>query len=315
MTVFTSGHIERHLKNVHFIEGLRAQRNKGKVAPLRLVLGLFRDAKATDPRDKVYALVGLSDAFRVATASTLSYERSVSDTYWLWTIHTLRTEKSLEILSAVNRYKTSSSAVTYSWVPDWNATDDSIMHHVTAWPSARFQASACSEMDIKFQDKETVLGLTGHLLDQIEAVGLVCSISVKARIFGFAYLAQSYFFQQMWRGWEATARVGERKTYGPTGESIWDAYWQTVLFGDHGCDREEKERVRAEFDAFYAAFRKPYSSAEWWRLYWIRHLWAIYLVVELILVGLGARGKYKRGSGLEFTARCTQMGGRRLIRT
>jgi hypothetical protein len=171
-------------------------------------------------------------------------------------------------------------------------------------------------MDIKLRDQETVLGLTGHLLDQIEAVGLACSISVKARIFGFAFLALNYFFQQMWRSWEATARVGERKTYEPTGESIWDAYWQTILFGDHGCDQEEKERVRAECDAFYAAFRKPYSSAERWRFYWIRHLWAIYyFVIVLIRVGLEARGKYKRGCGLAFTTRCTQMGGRRLIRT
>lgn len=315
MTTFTSEQIQRNIKNVYFIECMREQIQKGQAAPLRYALNLFRESKATDPRDKVYALVGCSLAFRDATPAMLSYERSVGDAYRIWTIHALQTEKSLEILSAVKRYRTSSDAVPYSWIPDWNATDDDKLGHVAAWPSQRFQATAASEIDISFRDQETVLGLLGHMLDRIESVGTVCSMSVTMKIFGFTFLARYYIFDQMWRSWEALAQVRQRPTYTPTGENMWDAYWQTLLFGENGADEDEKKRLRTEFDEFYAAFRKPYLFGERCRLYWSRHLWAIYYVVTLVLTILGVRGKYKKGSGLAFTSRMNQTGGRRLVRT
>ena len=315
MTTFTSDQIDRNRKNAHFIESMRERIQKGQASPLRYALNLFRESKATDPRDKVYALVGCSLAFREATPAMLSYELSVGDAYRIWTIHTLQTEKSLEILSAVNRYKTSSNAVPYSWVPDWNATEDHVLSHVAAWPSRRFQATAASEIEISFRDHETVLGLSGHLVDRIESVGIVFSFSVKMKIFGLGLLARFYLFQQVWRSWEAIAQVRQRLTYTPTGENMWDAYWQTLLFGENGADEDQKGRIRTEFDEFYLTFRKPYLSGECLRLYWSRHLWAIYYVVTLVLTVLKVRGKYKKGSGLAFTSRLEQTGGRRLVRT
>ena len=315
MTTFASEQITINIRNTHFIECMRQQIQKGQAAPLRYALSLFRDSKATDPRDKVYALVGCSLAFRQATPAMLSYERSVGDAYRIWTIHALRTEKSLEILSAVKRYQTSRNAIPYSWVPDWNTTDNNIVTHVAAWPSQRLQATAASEIDISFRDQETVLGLSGHLLDRIESVGIIYSISAKTKIFGFTILARNYLFQQVWRSWEAVAQVRHRPTYTTTGENMWDAYRQTLLFGEKGADEDEKERLSTEFDEFYAIFRKPYLFGESWRLYWNRHLWAIYYVITVVLTGLASRGKYRKGPGLAFTSRLQQVGQRRLVRT
>jgi hypothetical protein len=97
------------------------------------------------------------------------------------------------------------------------------------------------------------LGLTGHLLEPVEEVELVFHVPPKAKNFGFAFLATLFYIQQIWRSWEATAQLGQRQTYKDTEESMWDAYWQTVLFGEHGFRHEEKERVQAEFDTFFSA--------------------------------------------------------------
>ncbi|KAJ9653647.1 hypothetical protein H2198_007198 [Neophaeococcomyces mojaviensis] len=244
----------------------------------------FRDMKATDPRDKIYALVNLSEAYQVADPSMFSYDRSISDAYRVWTIHILRTENSLETLSAVGRYKTSNSTVTYSWVPDWNTTSDNIAHHTLRWPSATFRASASSGVNFEFQNEDTILGLTGHLLDRIEAVGLIYDYPTKARTFGSENIAIFYRIQQVWRSWEMVAQVRQRRTYMNTRESIWDTYWQTMLFGEHGHGQEEKERVRAEFNTFLTIERKPFFVGEWLRLFWIKYLRAVYYVLTEILL-------------------------------
>jgi hypothetical protein len=96
-----------HIRNAFSVETLREQIAADRLPLLRTILNLFRTAKATDPRDNIYGIVGLSSVrLDPQPAPTLSYEQSVEDIYRLWTVYILRTEKSLEILSMVNRYET-----------------------------------------------------------------------------------------------------------------------------------------------------------------------------------------------------------------
>ncbi|KAK5281049.1 hypothetical protein LTR40_005484, partial [Exophiala xenobiotica] len=191
LTHFASAREERSLKSVHCIEGLRQLFRQGKVTELKRLAQLFRDSKSTDPRDKIYALVGIAGAGNKTSRPSLSlfsYERSVSDAFRLWTIYTLRTEKSLEILSAVNTAKSYRSTITYSWVPDWNAANDENGLYPQLWPTDKFHASNSSDADIYFRDEEKVLGVTGHPLERIEDVG--CEMyspegSKNAEIFSF----------------------------------------------------------------------------------------------------------------------------------
>jgi Heterokaryon incompatibility protein (HET) len=308
--------INVHVMNVIFIESVRKKIQLGNLFQLRYLLHVFRHAKATDARDKIYGTVGLSIAsLPDAPAPGLSYEQSVGDTYRLWTIYILRTEKSLEILNAVNRYKTSSTDIAYSWVPDWKPTDDNLSHHISAWPSASFQATSSSEMDIQFRDNETVLGLKGHVIDRIEAVGLICYTKADVSIFGSKNHAIVYFLQQLWKSWEATARLGKLQMYAPTGESIRDAFWQTVSFGEDGYGQGEKERGRADYDDFCVGIRKPYLFLERFKIYWSRHLWVICCIMLQLFRLFFSREKKEPGLGLAFTARCGQIGWRRVIRT
>jgi hypothetical protein len=322
LTHFASARVERSLKSVHCIEGLRQLFRQGEVTELKILAQWFRDSKSTDPRDKVYALVGIAGTVSETdrpSLSPFSYERSVSDAFRLWTIYTLRTDKSLEILSTVNTAKSYRSSITYSWVPDWDAANDEIVLFPMHWPSERFHASNSSEADIYFRDEEKVLGVTGHPLERIEEVG--CEMyfsegSKNAKIFGFVFLGRVSYFQQVLRSWEATARVRTRRGYRDTKESMWDVYWQTLLFGVPGFWHEEKEQVRGEFNDFFATWRKPWILAERLGLHWFKHLLAFYTMILLLLRGFqNLFGKYEPGKGLAFLSRCTDMRGRRMVRT
>jgi hypothetical protein len=83
LEIFTSSRGQRNQKNVHFIEGFRRLRRDGKTGQLKRLASLLRDAKSTDPRDKLYALIGISNDFSVANQSMLSYDRPVSDAFRL----------------------------------------------------------------------------------------------------------------------------------------------------------------------------------------------------------------------------------------
>jgi hypothetical protein len=311
----TLNSLDTHMEHVVFTEGVRGSVESGQFIKLRFLIVLFRYAKATDARDKIYGILGLSDDFlSLAKAPAISYEHSVSDTYRLWTIYMIRSEKTLEVLSMVNRYKSSGAGIEYSWVPDWNTTEESLSnHHLSAWPSECFQATASSEMDVKFRDSETVLGLQGHVLDRIEAVGAILSNKAGDTIFGSENCAVVYTLNRILISWEATTRFGKIPLYAPTGETMRDAFWQTVSFGEDGYGPDEKERGKADFEDFFAGFRKPLLLSERFQTYRSRHLWIMFWVIALIFRSLFSRAKPR--SIQPFTVRCEQMGWRRVIRT
>jgi hypothetical protein len=306
--------LDTHIANVVFTESVRRRIELDQPYKLRDLMILFRFAKATDARDKIYGVLNLSDAFLHATmAPTISYEHSVSDTYRLWTMYMIRSENSLEVLSAANRYKSSVAGVAYSWVPDWNTTDDSISNHLSAWPSEYFRATASSEMDLEFRNNETVLGLHGHVVDRIDAVGAILSNKAGATIFGSESCALVYTLNRVWMSWEATTRFDKVPLYSPTGETMRDAFWQTVSFGEDGYGPDEKEHGRADFDDFFAGLRKPMLLLERFQIHRSRHLWVAFWAMMLILRALFSRDKPR--SIRPFTLHCEQTGWRRAIRT
>jgi hypothetical protein len=325
VTSSASARGRRNMKSVHCIEAVRQLFRQGDVTDLKILAQLFRDSKSTDPRDKIYALVGIAGAGNKTNRPSLSlfsYERSVSDAFRLWTIYTLRTEKSLEVLSAVNTSRSYRSTITYSWVPDWDAANDETARSLAPWPSKNLHASGSSEADTYFRDEEKVLGVTGHPLERIEDVG--CEMyfpdspkaSKNARIFSSVFLPRWSYYQQVWRSWEAISRVRTRRGYRDTKESMWDVYWQTLLFGVHGFRYEEKEQARGEFNDFFAAFRKPWILAERLGLHWFKHLLAFYTAILLLLRRFqNLFGKYEPGKGIAFVHRCKHMEGRRMFRT
>jgi hypothetical protein len=288
---------------------------------LKILAPLFRHSKSTDPRDKIYALVGIAGTVSEPdepSLSLFSYERSVSDTFRVWTIYTLRTDKSLEILSAVNTSKSYRTTITYSWVPDWDLANDENYRDPRPSPWEEFHASDSSDADIYFRDEEKVLGVTGHRLERIEEAGYEMRIAEgsNAKIFSPVLWGQMTYLPQVFKSWEATARLRTHRGYRDTNEGIWDVYWQTLLFGVHGFRHEEKEQVRGEFNDFFATWRKPWILEERLGLHRFKHLLAVYTAILLLLCVFQAMfGSDELSKGLAFPGRCEDIEGRRMIRT
>lgn len=104
---------------------------------LQALLHLTREFQTTDPRDKIFALLGLlretrdSDDWPKELAP--DYNRSVQSLYTEVTRYCMRQTKSLSILCRVDSIKTNTSEEVYqefpSWVPRWDlpvATTNSI---------------------------------------------------------------------------------------------------------------------------------------------------------------------------------------------
>lgn len=83
-----------------------------------------RHKKATDPRDKVFSLMGiLNPAERLAFADLVSYDHSTEEVYFQTAKRLIETSRSLEILNACGKPGATSRA---SWVPSWEPLRKSI---------------------------------------------------------------------------------------------------------------------------------------------------------------------------------------------
>lgn len=100
---------------------LRNQWKKNLGAPMLTLLQDFSARRATDERDKVFALLGLASHSQRFLALA-SYEDSVADVYRATAVELIRRSHSLEIwhgdLARKNRRDLA------SWVPDWSAVYD-----------------------------------------------------------------------------------------------------------------------------------------------------------------------------------------------
>ncbi|KAJ4286158.1 hypothetical protein N0V90_013507 [Kalmusia sp. IMI 367209] len=85
------------------------------------LLTTFRQRDATDPRDKVYALLGITSTNIGDFGVTIRYDRSVAETYTETAIGIIKFTRKLSILDLL---KPVASPIPHlpSWVPDWSDT-------------------------------------------------------------------------------------------------------------------------------------------------------------------------------------------------
>jgi hypothetical protein len=93
------------------------EEHKGR-GDLRSLLMTFRTRDATDPRDKVYALLGITSDDSEKLGITVRYDRSVAATYTEAAIAILKSKGDLSILELLKPV-TGHTPDLPSWVPDW----------------------------------------------------------------------------------------------------------------------------------------------------------------------------------------------------
>jgi Heterokaryon incompatibility protein (HET) len=160
--------------NAYFM--YRISTGKDAVAPLFLsfhqLLGLTRQFEATDPRDRIFALLGLriSDTGRGDMFIQPDYKLSAEDLYKKVARQILLRSGSLEILSSVQHSAFSllgKNQQLPSWVPNWNRA---FVHTLSPWASEQHSADrGCSPKRIDF-DGTDILLVNGVEVDIISEV-------------------------------------------------------------------------------------------------------------------------------------------------
>jgi hypothetical protein len=143
---------------------------------LDIVVLFSRDSLATDPRDKVFGLLGLmQEADR--NAITVDYTKDVVDVYEDFARHYMQRCQSLSFLSIVGGYKRAPDSKLPTWLPDFNG-GEFLQQFVLGGPLYHRGAIYCATKDRPISmrvNQRRILSVQGILLD-------VVSKTVPARI-------------------------------------------------------------------------------------------------------------------------------------
>jgi len=152
--------------------GLQLSRYSPTIAapPLLELLLTHKSKKSTDPKDKVYALVGISSSRH--SFGVIDYSLSVQEIYTHTSRHIITTSQKLDIICVKNHFLNDYGLP--SWVPDWTrppqnsgSTIMGLHHHEPA-----FTAAGDTIADIEFLHNGSVLKTKGIIIDTITTLGM-----------------------------------------------------------------------------------------------------------------------------------------------
>ncbi|KAL9066322.1 MAG: hypothetical protein Q9161_007614 [Pseudevernia consocians] len=130
------------------------------------LLGRFRKSRASDPRDKIYSLLGLAND--IDQTLTPDYSKSDNDVYLDYAYHLVQTGNAMEMLLhagiAQDREKTEVASTLPSWVPDWSQQGSDCF----AVDSELCQAHGVSQPTVRIEDDRLGLKVKGIVLDSLE---------------------------------------------------------------------------------------------------------------------------------------------------
>ena len=207
------------------------------------VLCSYRDSYASDPRDKVFALLGL--VFDSTPADYLTepdYSKTVEDVYRHVAVNMVTRTEGLDILSAVEDAHFRLNSRLPSWVPDWEThppsrpffmLDSSVLWE--GWKAAGFAMG--HQANVSFRDHRRCLRIKGAIIDECLQIAdtflehLPLSGTFKSssdKVVGHHVF--NFHAQRRWRQWAKLARkIAEPYA---TGESVDEAYARTIVVGN-----------------------------------------------------------------------------------
>jgi hypothetical protein len=138
------------------------------------LLDKYRGFESTDPRDKVYALLGLAEPKDISSlAVEVNYQLDVEDIFTRLAVSYLQKDDNFDILSYVHRGSNLKGLPT--WVPDWTKQDiistsfrSEAFYNVSGFP---FQAGGVLVPSITISTDKKILTVDGIVIDKIRKTG------------------------------------------------------------------------------------------------------------------------------------------------
>ena len=145
----------------------RRREEQGEKSELEELLYNYRSCLASDPRDKVFALVGIACG-QIAPSYTPDYSKSVLEVYRNLAIHFIIIEQNPDILVHCGYIVGRKSSLLPSWVPDWSQRLD-INCAPVVYPSA-YEASARTCFKGRVSEDLDKLFLDGIFLNKVALI-------------------------------------------------------------------------------------------------------------------------------------------------
>lgn len=167
------------LNEITNIEAARRDHSRSITrSPLSLLLRQ-RDCIAADPRDKVFALYGMSEAAFHELRLDPDYRLKTADLYRDAAVRMLEKSSNLDVLGVPRSLQPLASLGEKlpSWVPDWSRNGAAISLLQLERDGIPFKAAGESKSSPTFDSDHCRLGLEGYNTGVIEAVSLTLSDS------------------------------------------------------------------------------------------------------------------------------------------
>ena len=236
--------ILRHVGKLFSLVGNRASVQLAifvrEPADINALLNDSRTLESTDPRDRVYALLGMTFESKYGdNALRPNYNLSTKEVYINVATHILCTRQTLDVLvqlchdaeceaeGEVLRFQSERTRQLPSWVPDWSkrlgslSVAPSISHNEHQEPLFQAGLDRVSPIPFRFLAQGLVLCVKGVLIDTISLLGPP-DLRRLPRVF------------EIWR--RIIPQADDEIYFG--NQTVREAFWRTIL-----CDQWEKDKL------------------------------------------------------------------------
>ncbi|KAK4673982.1 hypothetical protein QC763_116550 [Podospora pseudopauciseta] len=216
-------------RQVRDIEIIRQDwRNPSKLVSLLPLLRQFRIRNATDPRDKVYALIGMVQYWGGQHKIAPDYNLDVTNVYWQVSITVIKNMQSLEVLCGTpNATSDGDPRLTHpghpSWVIDWS-------YRPSATENIRLETQGFYDASSRLPPGQ--VRLHGRLLLEVEGVELdrihwVCDEVVNSH---HGRDGGARRWREVVKSWEELVAevLGDDNRPYAGGGTVGNAFWRTI---------------------------------------------------------------------------------------
>lgn len=228
----------------------RCRRNNSQIDPFRL-LQECRSSIATDPRDKIYAMIGLfNPPGGVDFTIQPDYRADVSKVYLDFAIKSLQATQNLDLLSVPRAPPREGLPL---WAPRWDpevpiTISDVILKRIAA--TRQIAWAGTQHYQPIFSEDHTRLKISGHIIGTIEAVSeTVQSMPQIGNQDALVRKGPTIINLGEINDWLQTTRGDIEGVYF-TGEPMFDAHWKTHIAG--AVSQEEEAEFREDFMQLYS---------------------------------------------------------------
>ncbi|KAL5317854.1 hypothetical protein ACEPPN_014954 [Leptodophora sp. 'Broadleaf-Isolate-01'] len=207
--------------------------------PLIHLLSLFDRSEATDPRDRIFSLLGLAsdgtdEEFRP------DYNESIETVSRRFSLGFIQKGYGMRVLLLAGL---SNEVPNYpSWVPDWTkpgVMERRVLCARALWaPSSAYAAGGDVESNIRISENENVLLVSGCRVNTISRLGMDASESTRAAT--DIFMLKPFFDEA-----DDIINPDPAMVYIPTGENMAEVYWRTLI-GNKGMNSAEATKDYAQ---------------------------------------------------------------------